>query len=119
MGIWNLLGKLITPSIPGATRTPEEQKSVDLRTSRLALYQFDSCPFCIRVNRVIKQLNLDIPRRNIHQSSEYAAELLREGGKKQVPCLRIDHGENPAEWLYESRDIIQYLKEEFSSESSA
>ena len=32
------------------------------------------------------------------------------GGKYQVPCLRITQENNEDNWLYESDDIILYLK---------
>ncbi len=117
MGIWNILSRLAGPATPPRIRSEEEQQKVDQTTSRLALYQFDSCPFCIMVNRAVKRLNLDIPRRNIHKSQEYADQLLHEGGKQQVPCLCISHPDQPARWLYESRDIIRYLEMEFPAET--
>jgi len=30
-----------------------------------------------------------------------------------VPCLRIEKPDNSVEWLYESSDIIVYLKSQF------
>ncbi|MET0084056.1 MAG: glutaredoxin [Sedimenticola sp.] len=114
MGILRLLSGLLSSVSQETARSEQEQKEVDLRTARLALYQFDSCPYCIRVNRTINRLGLNITRRNIHQSAEHAAELRRGGGRSQVPCLHIAHRDKPAEWLYESADIIKYLKQEFS-----
>ncbi len=41
-------------------------------------------------------------------------ELRKGGGKSQVPCLRIEHesekGKVSVQWLYESEDIIAYIK---------
>ena len=39
-----------------------------------------------------------------------AKALMQGGGKTQVPCLRIEHENGRVEWMYESNDIIQYLK---------
>lgn len=39
---------------------------------------------------------------------QHAAELMRGGGKTQVPCLRIE-SDDKDQWLYESDDIIAYL----------
>ena len=54
-----------------------------------------------------------IERRNIHESN-YGEELLKGGGKSQVPCLRIEQisktNETEVVWLYESDDIIEYIK---------
>ena len=35
------------------------------------------------------------------------------GGKLKVPCLRIENGKNDIQWLYESKEIINYLETEF------
>ncbi|MBT7717899.1 MAG: glutathione S-transferase domain-containing protein, partial [Halieaceae bacterium] len=37
------------------------------------------------------------------------------GGNLKVPCLRIDQGEQDYEWMYESKDIIQYLEARFAA----
>ena len=39
-------------------------------------------------------------------------ELMECGGKASVPCLRIQRGDQ-VEWLYESLDIIDYLRSRF------
>ena len=36
--------------------------------------------------------------------------LVDQGGKFQVPCLRIEH-EQQVTWLYESDEIIKYLRQ--------
>ena len=46
----------------------------------------------------------DILRRRANK-----AELIDGGGKKQVPCLRIQKGKE-IEWLYESDAIIDYFQ---------
>ena len=38
------------------------------------------------------------------------ADLIAGGGKSQVPCLRIETGSGDVRWLYESIDIVRYLK---------
>jgi glutathione S-transferase len=96
-------------------RSPERQKRVDEATRRLALYHFEACPYCIRVRRAIKRLDLRIELRNAHLPV-YQQELRLQGGRYQTPCLRIDpteHGKT-AYWLYESADIIRYLEREFT-----
>jgi glutathione S-transferase len=42
------------------------------------------------------------------------AELIAGGGKGQVPCLRIETDDGNVRWLYESADIIAYLREQAS-----
>jgi hypothetical protein len=48
--------------------------------------------------------------RNTGRSKKYELELTNGGGKKQVPCLRIDEADGTSNWLYEAQDIINYLK---------
>jgi len=33
-----------------------------------------------------------------------------------VPCLRIDKDDGSVQWMYESNDIIAYLKREFKAD---
>jgi glutathione S-transferase len=48
--------------------------------------------------------------RNIQQNSEHYQDLVNGGGKRTVPCLLIEEN-GKQDWLYESRDIISYLKQ--------
>ena len=75
----------------------------------LELYYKAECPFCQKVlnymmdNCQIKDVELvDIKERNNNE------DLIKRGGKDQVPCLFID-----GKPLYESDDIIKYFKENF------
>lgn len=78
----------------------------------LTLYHFPACPYCRRVQRALGKLGVEIEQRDILADPDNAAELMRGGGKRQVPCLRIEHGGQDDEWLYESADIIDYLQQE-------
>ena len=74
---------------------------------KLELFKKDTCPYCQRVLSYIKDSGrTDIVFHDIAESPEAADILVREGGKKQVPCLFID-----GKPLYESLDIISWLKE--------
>lgn len=103
---------LTTSHVP--PRTAEEQAVADSKVAGLSLYHFDSCPFCLRVRRVISKLGLEIPLRNIHQDPAHLEELVREGGSQQVPCLRIEGEDGEVTWLYESGDITRWLEEQFA-----
>ena len=83
-------------------------------TPDLVLYHFDSCPYCRKVRRAIQELTLEVEERNILKSEEFKNELVKGGGKSQVPCLRIEKSPNTYEWLYESDDIIRFLESRFS-----
>lgn len=91
-------------------RSAEVQKTIDESTSHLSLYQLPACPFCVKVRRQMKRDGLNIALRNIANGNENQQTLINEGGKRTVPCLRIDKDNEPTQWLYESGDIIAYLK---------
>ncbi len=77
------------------------------------LYHYSSCPFCFRVRIAMTQLGIDIEMRNIHQGSEHYDALRKGGGNTMVPCLLIEK-DGKSKWLYESADIVDYLKSNFS-----
>jgi len=97
-----------------AKRTDEEQLEVNKQVEKLKLYQFYGCPFCIKTRRTVHKLNLPIEYRGAQMGSPHRTELEKEGGKVQVPCLRIEK-EDGVEWLYESSDIISYLEKKFNT----
>ncbi len=55
-------------------------------------------------------MKIEIPQKNIFSHPEFGAELISGGGKSQVPCLRIEAESGEIQWLYESNDIIRYLR---------
>jgi glutaredoxin 3 len=71
----------------------------------LALYYFDSCPFCQIVLKVIDKLDLDVEMRDISMDQNHLARLTKDTGRRTVPCLYID--DKP---MHESADIIQWLQ---------
>jgi len=77
------------------------------------LYYYATCPFCFRVQIAMKQLGIEMEMRNIHQGHQYRDELMQGGGRTMVPCLRIDK-DGETQWMYESADIVDYLKGKFS-----
>ena len=94
-------------------RSTEQQQEVDKQTINIELYQFFGCPFCIKTRRVIRRLNLKIVTRDAqNRQGAYRAELLKETGKTQVPCLKITNG-NKVEWMLETSEIIAYLEKHF------
>lgn len=73
-------------------------------TSNLELYVKPSCPYCAKVLRFMGERKIVIPLHDITDGSSNRDDLLRIGGKVQVPCLIID-----GIALYESSDIVAYL----------
>ena len=115
-----ILGKIIllieALFSPKAVRnSPEKQAHLDKQTAKLSLYQFKTCPFCVRVRFTIKRLGLNIETRDARNNPQYKKELVEQGGQAMVPCLRIEKGDGSSQWMYESADIIHYLKEQFST----
>ena len=80
----------------------------------MVLYQFQQCPFCVKTRRTIHRLALNIEKRDARNDPKWNQELISEGGKYQVPCLKITKDDGSVEWMYESTDINQYLEEKFS-----
>ncbi len=68
------------------------------------LYFRNTCPFCVKVLTFMDKHNIDMEMRDV-TDPEVSEELVRIGGKKQVPCLVIE-----GRPLYESDDIITYFK---------
>lgn len=104
--------KLFTPS--GIKREASIQADIDKQTAFLSLYQFAACPFCVKVRRAIKRNSLNIEVRDAKNCQVTRQQLLTEGGKIKVPCLRIEDEQGNARWMYESSDIINYLESRFS-----
>lgn len=99
-------------------RDPEEQARVDEQASQLILYQYRGCPFCIKVRRELHRLNVDIEMRDPSRNEQHRQELLEQGGRIMVPCLRIK--ENGQErWMYESSDINAWLRQQFDTAPTA
>lgn len=94
--------------------TPEKKAELDLATSKMALYQFKLCPFCVNTRRTIRRLGLDIELRDARNDPKWNRELINEGSKYQVPCLRITEDNGEVRWLYVSKKINHYLDQRFS-----
>ena len=110
-----LLGRILTtldwltrPALP--QRPAAEQARLDRATAGLALYQFQACPFCIKVRRAMRRLGLNIELRDARNDPGHKQTLIAEGGRYQVPCLRIPEADGSVRWLYESDEIISYLR---------
>ncbi|MFA5170055.1 MAG: glutathione S-transferase N-terminal domain-containing protein [Sulfuriferula sp.] len=104
--------KMTTPK--GIVRQPEAQRLIDQQCSKLALYQFKTCPFCIKVRRELSRLSLNIPLLDAQHQPQHREALLQGGGQVKVPCLKITDEKGNVQWMYESSEIIRYLHERFS-----
>ncbi len=113
LGPFMLLGEALSAP-KGIVRSSEDQQAVDAALSGLALYQFRTCPFCIKVRQEMRRLSLQVEKRDAQREGEHRSALIAGGGEAKVPCLRIDEGAGKARWLYESDAIIAYLRERFA-----
>ncbi len=109
-----LLWELVTTP-RGMVRDVAVQQGVDQQSQNLVLYQFKTCPFCIKVRREIKRLSLPIELLDAQKNPQHRADLLQGGGKIMVPCLQIKDAQGSVQWLYESAKINQYLHQRFAS----
>ena len=98
----------------GVQRTPEAQAAVDLQCQSLALYQFSTCPFCIKVRQEMRRLSLPIEKRDAQHNTANRDALLQGTGATQVPCLQITDASGQTQWLQDSAVIVAYLRERFA-----
>ena len=105
MTIWDFYGKL--GKIVGLV----ESRRAAGRTRPLpghTLYHFYVSPASRRARLAVYELGLAIPFKEVLVDEEAWGELVRQGGKDQVPCLRIEEN-GKVRWMYESADIVRYL----------
>ena len=74
----------------------------------LTLYHFNECPYCGKVHNYLKANNIIVPMKNVRENPAYRQELIKIGGKGQVPCLVIN-----GLALYESDDIIEWFRNNY------
>ena len=108
-----LLWELMTRP-KGLVRQSSAQAKVDQQCMNLVLYQYKTCPFCIKVRQEIRRLSLPIEGRNVQQEGPDREELIRCGGQAKVPCLKITDQTGDTQWLYESGKIAEYLRGRFA-----
>tara|TARA_X000000368_G_C22978358_1_gene688707 strand:+ start:682 stop:1041 length:360 start_codon:yes stop_codon:yes gene_type:complete len=90
-------------------RELSEQNKIDELFKGHSIYQFHTCPFCVKVRRYLRKNSLNIEIRDARNDKNHRDELKKYGGKIQVPCLRIEKNNN-IQWMYESSDIIKYFE---------
>ncbi len=108
MQVWEFLTR---PK--GVVRAPAAQQTVEQQCQSMALYQFTTCPFCIKVRQEMRRLSLPIERRDAQHDQKNKDDLLKGGGAVKVPCLKITGSNGQSQWIYESGAIIAYLQNKF------
>lgn len=98
----------------GVVRPPELQRKIDEECRKLVLYQFKTCPFCIKVRQELRRLSLNIVTLDAQHDAGNRNDLIQGGGEAKVPCLKITDDSGAVQWMYESGAIINYLRERFA-----
>lgn len=80
----------------------------------LTLYYKPSCPYCQRVLGEAEEMAINFNLKDISADEAIAEELIAAGGKRQVPYL-VDDEKGVS--MYESDDIITYLKEHYANQA--
>ena len=97
----------------GIVRAESDQQAVDEATRSLAIYQFRTCPFCIKTRQAMRRLSLTIELRDAQNDPQHRQALLEGGGEVKVPCMRITDESGEVTWMYESSQIIDWLDKRF------
>jgi glutathione S-transferase len=82
----------------------------------LELYEFEACPFCRRVREALTEFDLEVlvfpcPK----GGTRFRSRVTELGGKAQFPFL-IDP--NTSRWMYESADIVRYIRDTYDAPAS-
>ncbi len=99
----------------GVVRVPAAQHAVDQQCQSMTLYQFTTCPFCIKVRQEMRRLSLPVERRDAQHNQKNRDDLQSGGGAFKVPCLKVSDASGQSQWIYESGAIIAYLRSRFES----
>ncbi len=73
----------------------------------IVLYQFDSCPFCQRVQSALEQLDISYRVEDIDPWDR--ARVIELSGQSQVPMI-VDESRD-GEVVFDSATILSYLQE--------
>jgi glutaredoxin len=92
----------------------EGNNQVNGESVHLALYKYDSCPFCQRVFGAIDDVDVNIEYRDIRTDMSHRNALSARTGRTTVPCLFVN--DVP---MFESGDIANWLRNNFGSSKAA
>ena len=79
----------------------------------IELYHSEGCPFCVKVRVAFEQMGVAYISKAmpLRVPSTFKEELLKLGGKPQVPFL-VDPERSVK--MYESDDIIDYVRQNYA-----
>ncbi len=114
LGPFMLLKERLTQPT-GMRREAAAQAAVDLQCQSMVLYQFSTCPFCIKVRQEMRRLSLPIEQRDAQHNDVHRNALLQGSGATKVPCLKITDSNGQTRWLQDSAAIVAHLRERFAA----
>lgn len=94
------------------------ERHVGTDDERLSLYYLDYCLFCLRVTRIIDELQADVEIRDIWAEPDFRTQLVQARGRPTVPVLRCERPDGSVRWMPESATIIEYLQWRFGGARS-
>jgi len=103
----------------GLVRALAAQDIIDKQCESLVLYHYKTCPFCMKVRQEMRRLSLPIQRIDAQPEGSDREALRQDGGLAKVPCLRITNDAGNSQWLYDSDEIVAYLRGRFPASSVA
>jgi len=77
---------------------------------KYSLYYHNMCPFCLRVLSVLPGVKENVQKRDVMRNPEFRQQQQKATGRTTVPCLLIEDEQGKEQWMYESADIIRFLK---------
>lgn len=113
----NIVGSTLTSTLRGWRGTNAFKPAATQPKQMLELYDIENCPFCRLVRETLCELDLDVRILPCPRGGErFRPQAVARGGKTQFPFL---HDPNTDTWMYESRDINQYLRETYGGKTQA
>ncbi len=76
----------------------------------IKLYQFQTCPFCIKVRKKLDQLGLEYETIDVPKDRSKRTKIKELSGQIKVPVLQDTDGTV----VNDSKKIIEYLEENYS-----
>ena len=92
-------------------REKNSQELINEITKSYKLYQYNACPFCVKVRRFFKRESINIQLIDA-KNEVYKKDLIEYGGILKVPCLRVEKEKNEVKWLYETNEIIIFISKQ-------
>ena len=117
LGPFMLIWEMITRP-KGLARPAAAQAKIDQACQSLVLYQYKTCPFCIKVRQEMCRLSLKIEWLDAQPAGKNREDLMSGAGKAKVPCLKITDQAGNSQWMTDSGKIISYLQGRFDSDKA-